>query len=117
MRIRERPLCQGAALSVSECCEHALSCCLLQPPGRGARAAGRDAARQWRRGEDRVTTLCRDCGTVVAAAIRAERCGDCGSPRLVGHTALDTLAIAHIDCDAFYATVEKRDRPDLADRP
>src|SRR5437870_5920269 len=65
----------------------------------------------------RVTTLCRDRGTVVAAAIRAERCGDCGSPRLVGHTALDTLAIAHIDCDAFYATVEKRDRPDLADRP
>lgn len=25
--------------------------------------------------------------------------------------------MAHIDCDAFYATVEKRDNPDLADRP
>jgi DNA polymerase-4 len=25
--------------------------------------------------------------------------------------------MAHIDCDAFYATVEKRDNPDLADQP
>ena len=64
-----------------------------------------------------MTTLCRDCGAIAAAAIRGGRCGDCGSPRLVCHTALDTLAIAHVDCDAFYATVEKRDRPDLADRP
>jgi DNA polymerase-4 len=28
-----------------------------------------------------------------------------------------TLHIAHIDCDAFYASVEKRDRPELAARP
>jgi len=27
------------------------------------------------------------------------------------------LSIAHVDCDAFYATVEKRARPELADRP
>jgi DNA polymerase-4 len=27
------------------------------------------------------------------------------------------LTIAHIDCDAFYASVEKRDRPELAARP
>ena len=31
--------------------------------------------------------------------------------------ALPSLAIAHIDCDAFYATVEKRDNPELADKP
>jgi len=30
---------------------------------------------------------------------------------------LPRLTIAHIDCDAFYATVEKRDNPDIADRP
>jgi DNA polymerase-4 len=35
----------------------------------------------------------------------------------VKHHALPALTMAHIDCDAFYATVEKRDNPDLADRP
>src|SRR5213075_2560719 len=46
-----------------------------------------------------------------------ERCPACGSPRLVAHAELADLAIAHIDCDAFYATVEKRDRPELAEQP
>jgi DNA polymerase IV len=64
-----------------------------------------------------VTTLCRDCVALTIAAARSERCGECGSPRQVCHATLDTLSIAHVDCDAFYATVEKRDRPDLADRP
>jgi DNA polymerase-4 len=41
----------------------------------------------------------------------------CGSPRLVRHRALASLTFAHIDCDAFYATVEKRDNPELADKP
>jgi len=44
-------------------------------------------------------------------------CPACGSPRLVRHPELDTLAVAHIDCDAFFAAVEKRDNPDLADKP
>jgi DNA polymerase IV len=47
----------------------------------------------------------------------AKRCRSCGSPRLVRHRALVALSIAHIDCDAFYATVEKRDNPELADKP
>src|SRR5213079_1228250 len=36
---------------------------------------------------------------------------------LVRHHALPSLTLAHIDCDAFYATVEKRDNPELADKP
>jgi DNA polymerase IV len=47
----------------------------------------------------------------------ARRCGECGSPRLVRHPTLPALTLAHIDCDAFYATVEKRDNPHIADTP
>ncbi|HEV2303045.1 MAG TPA: DNA polymerase IV [Stellaceae bacterium] len=64
-----------------------------------------------------MTTLCRDCALLTADAAGQERCPQCGSPRLVRHAELASLSIAHIDCDAFYATVEKRERPDLADRP
>jgi DNA polymerase-4 len=59
--------------------------------------------------------FCRDCLHDVDAA--AKRCRACGSPRLVRHRALSSLTYAHVDCDAFYATVEKRDNPDLADKP
>ncbi len=60
-------------------------------------------------------TLCRDC--LAHSAGKADRCADCGSPRVVSHPELFALAIAHVDCDAFYAAVEKRDDPSLADRP
>jgi DNA polymerase-4 len=68
-------------------------------------------------GRGAVNTLCRDCGAVENAVHRAERCAACGSPRLICHAELGSLAVAHVDCDAFYAAVEKRDRPELADRP
>lgn len=63
-----------------------------------------------------LTRLCRDCGRLDAAAADA-RCPGCGSTRLVVHPELADLTIAHVDCDAFYALIEKRDRPELAERP
>lgn len=59
--------------------------------------------------------FCRDCLTGQAEGER--RCRACGSPRLVYHPELYRLTLAHIDCDAFYASVEKRDNPDLVDKP
>ncbi len=58
--------------------------------------------------------FCRDC---LADAGSAPRCQVCGSPRLVRHPKIHTLSVAHVDCDAFYAAVEKRDDPRLADLP
>src|SRR5271167_4730594 len=62
-----------------------------------------------------VPALCRDC-CLVADSFPG-RCPGCGGRRLVHHRSLTGLTIAHIDCDAFYASVEKRDRPELAARP
>ena len=59
--------------------------------------------------------FCRDC--LREAAPAAKRCAACGSPRLLAHPERDALAIAHVDCDAFFAAVEKRDDPSLADKP
>lgn len=59
--------------------------------------------------------FCRDCLTAQAAVAR--RCEACGSPRLLRHPELYSLSLGHIDCDAFYAAVEKRDNPALRDRP
>jgi DNA polymerase IV len=64
-----------------------------------------------------LSTLCRDCGALDEVPVRADRCRGCGSPRLVAHAELTALGIAHIDCDAFYASVEKRDNPGLRDQP
>jgi len=59
--------------------------------------------------------FCRDC--LADTADRVTRCSTCGSPRLVRHAEAGSLSIAHIDCDAFYATIEKRDDPALTDKP
>lgn len=60
-------------------------------------------------------SFCRDC--LSDAPDSAARCAACRSPRLVRHPELHSLTIAHVDCDAFYATIEKRDNPDIADKP
>ncbi len=62
-----------------------------------------------------TATLCRDCLSQFGP--EPETCPKCGSRRLVSHSRLSTLTIAHIDCDAFYASVEKRDHPEIRDKP
>lgn len=64
-----------------------------------------------------TTTLCRDCLRLEPNAPARPRCRACGSPRVVAHPEIARLAIAHVDCDAFFATIEKRDDPSLADKP
>ena len=61
-----------------------------------------------------MPALCRDCEAIIAPA---RRCPKCGSPRVLQHDELFDLSIAHMDCDAFFASVEKRDNPDLRDKP
>ncbi|WP_374655514.1 DNA polymerase IV [Phenylobacterium sp.] len=60
-----------------------------------------------------MSALCRDC---FRRGAFERRCPACGSPRVVVHAELEQLSIAHMDCDAFYASVEKRDRPELRDQ-
>ncbi|HEY7749758.1 MAG TPA: DNA polymerase IV [Aestuariivirgaceae bacterium] len=65
---------------------------------------------------DRIAAgFCRDCFAIAGDHDR--RCPLCHSPRLLRHAELHELSIAHIDCDAFYAAVEKHDFPELANRP
>ncbi len=64
-----------------------------------------------------MQTLCRDCYAHGADRGSTERCPSCGSPRLIRHAELGALHIAHLDCDAFYAAVEKRDHPEWRHLP
>ena len=61
-----------------------------------------------------MSSFCRDC---LTTPVSGPRCPNCASPRILSHPELMSLSIAHMDCDAFYASVEKRDNPELASKP
>ncbi|WP_316015422.1 DNA polymerase IV [Roseobacter sp. HKCCA0434] len=61
-----------------------------------------------------MSALCRTCLSLDPGP---GRCRACGSPRVQRHDELYDLSVAHMDCDAFYASVEKRDHPHLAEQP
>lgn len=62
-----------------------------------------------------MTTLCRDCFYLSDKDERT--CPACGHERLVRNAHIRELGIAHLDCDAFFAAIEKRDDPSLKDKP
>ena len=64
-----------------------------------------------------MPALCRECAGIVDDQPSVLRCGACDATRIIRHPELFSLTVAHIDCDAFYASVEKRDHPDLAAKP
>ncbi len=61
------------------------------------------------------STLCRHCLTPLGKPVSPHPC--CYDPRIISHDELSALTIAHVDCDAFFAAIEKRDDPALADKP
>ena len=95
------------------------------PISRGGFAQPMDSAPAAPETDSLPNSLCRDCGTLARIEAQAaaqatpvpEACSRCGSARIVAHPELAALAIAHVDCDAFYASVEKRDHPELIDEP
>jgi len=58
--------------------------------------------------------LCRDCGS---SSFQSDACAACGARRSLSHPEINALSIAHVDCDAFYCSVEKRDNPEIRDKP
>ncbi len=66
---------------------------------------------------DIISHLCRDCLQDFDNPTKLKRCSNCASTRIIAHKELKSLAISHIDCDAYFAAIEKRDNPGLLDKP
>ena len=58
--------------------------------------------------------ICKDC---AKHSLLESKCQECNSPRILKLDDLLSLKIAHIDCDAFYASVEKSQNPNLINKP
>lgn len=69
------------------------------------------------RNKNIVPLLCRDCLNTADMEAGQKRCPACASTRILQHPELHDLTIAHLDCDAFFAAIEKRDNPALKNRP
>ena len=66
----------------------------------------------------RSVTYCQQCGSENSElAPHSTPCPECGGQNFISHPELSELSIAHVDCDAFYASIEKRDNPDIAHKP
>lgn len=63
-----------------------------------------------------MNSLCRNCLSEITT-VGVTVCPNCGEAAIISHAELPVLSIAHLDCDSFYASVEKRDNPELADKP
>ena len=59
----------------------------------------------------RITSICRECLSTFDSKVLY--CANCESLNLISHKEIEKLDIAHVDCDAFYASIEKRDNPKL----
>jgi len=68
---------------------------------------------------ENIACLCRSCfhGFTEKHISKHIECPACGKPQILSHPELFKLSIAHMDCDAFYASIEKRDNPNLASKP
>lgn len=64
-----------------------------------------------------MTAICRDCATLFTITSPGDGCPACASSRVISHPELGDLSVAHIDCDSFYASVEKRDDPTIRGKP
>ena len=60
--------------------------------------------------------ICKECIFEFQRQETVDRCPKCKSPRLISHSELNELHIAHVDCDAFYASIEKRENPKLKNK-